>query len=60
MTYLDPKVWGPHYWFFLHTISISYPRHPNAVTKKKYYALIQNFLVFLPIENIATQFSELS
>jgi hypothetical protein len=59
MTYLDPKVWGPHYWFFLHTISITYPHHPNAVTKKKYYDLIQNFHIFLPIENIATQFSEL-
>ena len=59
MTYLDPKVWGPHYWFFLHTVSISYPHHPNAVTKKKYYDLIQNLHIFLPIENIATQFSEL-
>lgn len=59
MSYLDPKVWGPHYWFFLHTISITYPHHPNAVTKKKYYDLIQNFHTFLPIENIATQFSDL-
>ena len=37
MLYLDPSVWGPHYWFFLHTISMTYPYHPNAVTKKKYY-----------------------
>jgi len=59
MTYLDPKVWGPHYWFFLHTISITYPHHPNAVTKKKYYDLIQNLHVFLPVEKIATEFSQL-
>ena len=32
---LDPKIWGPHYWFFLHTIAMSYPLRPNAVTKKK-------------------------
>ena len=31
----DPDVWGPHYWFFLHTIAESYPIHPNSVTKKK-------------------------
>ena len=31
---LDPNVWGPHFWFFLHTLAISYPHHPNAVTKK--------------------------
>ena len=23
--YLDPKIWGPHYWFFLHTVAITYP-----------------------------------
>jgi hypothetical protein len=59
MTYLDPKVWGPHYWFFLHTISVTYPHHPNAITKKKYYDLIQNLHVFLPIDKIANEFSEL-
>ena len=32
---LDPKIWGPHYWFFLDTIAMTYPNHPNAVTKKK-------------------------
>jgi hypothetical protein len=59
MTYLDPKVWGPHYWFFLHTISVTYPHHPNAITKKKYYDLIQNLHVFLPIDKIANEFSQL-
>lgn len=59
MTFPDPKVWGPHFWFFLHTISITYPNYPNAVTKKKYYDLIQNFATFLPIEKIANEFSEL-
>ena len=56
---LDPNVWGPHYWFFLHTISICYPQYPNAVTKKKYYELIQNFHLFIPIEKIANEFSKL-
>jgi hypothetical protein len=56
---LDPKVWGPHYWFFLHTITMFYPLHPNTVTKKKYYDFIQNIPLFLPIETIATDFSKL-
>jgi len=56
---LDPKVWGPHYWFFLHTIALSYPKYPNAVTKKKYYEFIQNLPLFLPIESISTEFSKL-
>jgi hypothetical protein len=56
---LDPKVWGPHYWFFLNTIALSYPKYPNSVTKKKYYEFIQNFPLFIPIENISTEFSNL-
>ena len=44
----DPTIWGPHYWFFLHTISHTYPLYPNEVTKKKYYDLIQNMPLFIP------------
>lgn len=57
--YLDPKVWGPHYWFFLHTVAITYPHHPNTVTKKKYYEFIQNLPLFIPVEEISSEFIHL-
>jgi hypothetical protein len=53
--YLDPKIWGPHYWFFLHTVAMTYPHHPNAVTKKKYYEFIQNLPLFIPVEEISKE-----
>lgn len=56
---LDAKVWGPHYWFVLLTIALSYPKHPNDVTKKKYYELIQNFPLFMPDSQIGNGFSDL-
>lgn len=56
---LDPKIWGPHYWFVLHTIALSYPKNPNEVTKKKYYDFIQNLPLFIPIEDIGNTFSKL-
>ena len=56
---LDPKIWGPQYWFFLHTVALSYPRTPNEVTKKKYYDFIHNFPLFMPIEDIGNTFSKL-
>lgn len=56
---LDPTVWGPHYWFFLHTLALSYPHHPNSVTKKKYYELIQNLPLFIPIETIGNSFEKI-
>ena len=55
---LDPKIWGPHYWFVLHTIAISYPLNPNDVTKKKYYDFIQNLPLFIPVEDIGNSFSK--
>jgi len=56
---LDPKVWGPFYWFVLHTIALTYPLTPNEVTKKKYYDFIQNLPLFLPIPEIGNNFSKL-
>ena len=56
---LRPEVWGPHYWFVLHTIAITYPLNPNETIKKKYYEMITNFHLFLPDEKIGNNFSKL-
>ncbi len=56
---LNPKVWGPHYWFVLHTIALTYPQNPNETVKKKYYDFIQNLPLFIPIENMGNFFSNL-
>jgi hypothetical protein len=56
---LDPTIWGPHYWFFLHTIAMTYPIRPNDVTKKKYYEFIQNLPLFIPVEAMGNEFSKL-
>ena len=56
---MDPSVWGPHYWFFIHTVAMTYPIRPNAVTKKKYYEFIQNLPLFIPVESISGEFSKL-
>lgn len=55
----DPTIWGPHYWFFLHTIAHSYPTTPNEVTKRKYYDTIQNMPLFIPVSDIGDRFSNL-
>jgi len=56
---LDSSIWGPHYWFFLHTISLIYPKNPNTLIKKRYFDFIQNFSMFLPNEQISKHFDEL-
>jgi hypothetical protein len=56
---LNPEVWGKWYWGFLHTIAVSYPKHPNSTTKRKYYDFIQSLPLFIPVETISTDFSKL-
>ena len=59
MAVLDPEIWGPHFWFFINTLSLNYPNNPNDVTKKKYYEFIQNLPLFIPVEEIANDFDKL-
>ena len=58
-TALDPAVWGPHYWFVLFSMAVTYPERPNDVTIKKYYDFIQNLPLFLPNHQMGSAFSEL-
>ena len=55
----NSSIWGPHYWFFLHTCAFTYPKNPNAITKKIYYDLIQNFSRFIPVEKVSSDFEKL-
>lgn len=55
---LDPAIWGPHYWFFIYTLAISYPKKANSVLKKKYYDFIQNLPIFIPDLKIGNKFSQ--
>lgn len=55
---LDAKIWGPHFWFTLHTIAITYPTHPNDTVKKKYYDLIQNLPLFIPDSKMGNKLSD--
>lgn len=59
MTKLNVDIWGPQYWFVLHTIAYNYPDNPNATTKRKYYDLIQNLPLFLPDDEIGNNFCQI-
>lgn len=55
----DPIVWGPHFWFVLMTMAVSYPLKANEVTQKKYYDYITNLPLFIPHPQIGNSFSGL-
>jgi hypothetical protein len=55
----DAEIWGPHFWFFMHTIAMNYPDRANDVTRRKYYDLIQNMPIFIPNVEMGNRFSRL-
>lgn len=54
---LSAEIWGPHYWFFLHTLAYGYPEFPNDITRRKYYDVIMNFPLFIPNPEIGNRFA---
>ena len=53
------KVWGPHYWFFIQTMALTYPDFPNDVIKRKYYDFFSNLPLFIPDEKMGKEFSNM-
>jgi len=53
---LSKEVWLPYVKFFMLTIALNYPTHPNDVSKKKYYDFIQNLPLFIPMEPFGNEF----
>lgn len=33
---MDSKIWGPYFWFTLHTITLAYPDKPNYQEKRQF------------------------
>jgi hypothetical protein len=56
---MDPTIWGPSYWFFLHNVAFNYPLYPTTIQKKIHFRLIHNFHEFLPNKSIAGLFVKL-
>lgn len=45
---MDPKVWGPHLWFTMHTISFNYPKNPTKQDKQNTYNFFYNLIHIIP------------
>ena len=44
---MDNKIWGPYFWFTLHTVTLAYPENPNYITRRHYndfFLTLQNVL----------------
>lgn len=51
------KIWGPHLWFSLHTITFGYPDHPTQEDKENYYNFFKYLGPVLPCEYCRKSYS---
>ena len=45
---MNPNLWGPCFWFILHTITLYYPDHPSYANKRHYFEFFHNLQYIIP------------
>ena len=47
---MEPKIWGPAFWFIIHTIAFNYPENPTFNDKRHTFEFFQNLQYVLPCQ----------
>ena len=54
---MDPKVWGPHGWQFLHSITLAYPDNPTLEDKNNHAQFFNGIQNILPCQRCRDHYS---
>ena len=57
--YPSALTWGPHYWFFMMSVAMSYSDYPNDIIKRKYYDFFMNLPLFIPDKEMGKTFASM-
>lgn len=55
---MEPKIWGPPAWKFLHSITFQYPENPSDIDKQRYYTFFNSLKYVLPCPNCQEHYSK--
>jgi len=55
---LNPKVWGPHGWFFMHSITLAYPDSPTKEDKENIINFFNSVGKVLPCHKCRKNFKK--
>jgi len=55
---LDPTMWGPKAWFFLHSITLNYPDNPTEEQKQKYKTFFESLSDVLPCPGCSEHYKQ--
>lgn len=45
---MNPKIWGPSAWLFLHTVTFNYPNNPTEEDKRNYLTFFNSLKHIIP------------
>ena len=45
---MEPNIWGPGAWLFLHSVTLNYPDNPTNIQKKQYKDFFYSLVNILP------------
>ena len=49
---MDPEIWGPSAWIFLHTITLNYPNNPTIYDKQNYKNFLLIYIIFCLVNGV--------
>ena len=55
---MDPRIWGPHAWFLLHSVTFSYPDNPSQEDKNNILHFFESFSKVIPCILCRNHFQE--
>ena len=58
MNNMNPDIWGKHAWFFLHSITLAYPKYPTCTDREMYKNFFLNLQYVLPCLACKSNFKE--
>ena len=47
---MEPEIWGPNAWLFLHTVTFNYPKNPTVIDRNNYYDFFNSLQNVLPCQ----------
>ena len=53
---MNPKIWGPKAWFFIHAIALNYPKNPSFQEKREYSNFFKSLKYVLPCDACARHY----
>ena len=55
---MDPNIWGPHAWQFLHSITLSYPDNPTEQDKQNHIQFFDMLKNILPCDKCKNHYEQ--